>query len=184
MLIDLDLRKPAIHKIFGLAREQEHGGITECLANLAPFEEVICRGSEQPNLDLILAGKHAANPGELLNTGRLREILAQACRDYEVVVLDTAPFLAVPDTRIIAPLAHNFCLVTMADYAPKGAIRRALEILEEDGIPLSGIIFNSYKERRYLMGENYSYGYYRTSRYGRSYRYSYDSYGSYGYSGT
>ena len=183
LLIDLDLRKPAVHKLFSLSHEQEHGGLTEYLANLAPFEDVICHGSKHPNLDLILAGKHAANPGELLNTGRLRELLAAACRDYEVVVLDTAPFLAVPDTRIIAPLAHNFCLVTMADYAPKGAIRRALKILEEDGITLSGIIFNGYKERRYLMGENYSYGYYRTSRYGRHYRYSYDSYGAYGYSG-
>ena len=184
LLIDMDLRKPGIHQLFGLNREQERGGLTEYLANLAPFEDVICRGSNQPNLDLILAGKHAANPGELLNTGRLRRLLAQACRDYEVVVLDTAPFLAVPDTRIIAPLAHNFCLVTMADYAPKGAIRRALEILEEDAIPLSGIIFNGYKERRYLMSENYSYGYYKTSRYGRHYRYSCDSYGAYGYSGS
>ena len=183
LLIDLDLRKPAVHKLFGLEREQEHGGITECLANLAPFEDVICRNTGQPNLHLILSGKRAPNPGELLNTGRLREILAQACRDYEVVVLDTAPFLAVPDTRIIAPLAHNFCLVAMADYVPKGAIRRALEVLEDDEIPLSGIIFNGYAERRYLMGENYSYGYYKPSRYGRSYRYCYDSYGSYGYGG-
>ncbi len=177
LLIDLDLRKPAVHKVFGLAREQDHGGITECLANLTSFEASICHESGQPNLDLILSGKHVGNPGELLNSGRLMEILALACRDYEVVVLDTAPFLAVPDTRIIAPLAHNFCLVTMADYVPKGAVRRALDVLEEDGIALSGIIFNGYKERRYLMGENYSYGYYRPTRYGHYYRYSYDSYG-------
>jgi capsular exopolysaccharide synthesis family protein len=183
LLIDLDLRKPAIHRMFGLAREHEHGGITECLANLATYEEVICHESGHEHLDLILGGKHAPNPGELLNTDRLRELLAQACRDYEVVVLDTAPFLAVPDTRIIAPLAHNFCLVAKADYVPKGAIRRALEILQDDCIPLSGIIFNGYRERRYLMGDNYSYGYYKPSRYGSTYRYSYDSYGSYGYSG-
>ena len=56
--------------------------------------------------------------------------------------------------------------------------------VDEDGIPLSGIIFNGYKERRYLMGENYSYGYYKPSRYGRAFQYSYDAYGSYGYSGT
>jgi len=46
--IDMDLRKPAVHKIFGLSREQEHGGITECLANLAPFEEVTRRPSASP----------------------------------------------------------------------------------------------------------------------------------------
>ena len=63
------------------------------------------------------------------------------------------------------------------------SIRCALEILEEDNIRLSGILFNDYTERRYLMGENYSYGYYKASRYGHHYRYSYDSYGACGFSG-
>jgi capsular exopolysaccharide synthesis family protein len=180
ILIDLDLRKPATHKLFGLPREQPQGGITECLANLAPFEQVICRETGQPNLHLILSGKRAPNPGELLETGHLTEILAQACREYDLVVLDTAPILAVPDTRMIAPLANNVCLVAQAEYVPKGAIRRALEILEEDGTHLSGIVFNGFKEKRRLMGENYSYGYYKTSRYGRAYRYGYSPYGAYG----
>ncbi|MEI7912217.1 MAG: polysaccharide biosynthesis tyrosine autokinase [Verrucomicrobiota bacterium] len=181
LLIDMDLRKPSVHKFFGLTRVQDHGGLTECLANLATFEEVICRDSGQSNLHIILAGKTAPNPGELLETGHLHELLAQACDQYDVVVLDTAPILAVPDTRIIAPLAHNICLVARAEHSPKGAVRRTLQILEEDGTHLSGLIFNGFKERRRLMGENYSYGYYKTSRYGRAYRYGYGgSYGAYG----
>ncbi len=180
LLIDLDLRKPSTHKLFGLAREQPQGGITECLANLAPFEQVICRETGQANLHLILSGKRAPNPGELLETGHLKEVLAQACREYDVVVLDTAPILAVPDTRMVAPLAHNVCLVAQAEYVPKGAITRAIEILDEDGTHLSGIVFNGFREKRRLMGENYSYGYYKTSRYGRAYRYGYGAYGAYG----
>ena len=159
LLIDLDLRKPSIHKIFGLAPDQQQVGITECLASLAPFEEVIFHDTGLDNLDLILSGKRAPSPGELLESGRLKAILARACQDYDVVVIDTAPILPVSDTRIIAPLAHNFCLVAKAEYVPKGAVRRTLMILAEDGIVPSGIIFNGYKERRYLMGENYSYGY-------------------------
>ena len=180
LLIDLDLRKPNLHKIFGVAREQGQGGITECLANLVSFEQVVLRDTGQEKLHLILAGKRAPNPGELLETGRLKAVLAQACNEYDLVVLDTAPFLAVSDTRIIAPHAHNICLVARADYAPKGAIRRTLEILKEDGTFPSGIVFNGFKESRRLMGENYSYGYYRTSRYGNAYRYGYGSYRSYG----
>ena len=108
-------------------------------------------------------------------------MLAQACKEYDVVVLDTAPLLAVPDTRIIAPFAHNLCLVTRAEYTPKGAIQRTLQILSEDGSILCGLIFNGFVEKRRLMGENYSYGYYKTSRYGRSYRYGYGKgYGAYG----
>ena len=177
LLIDLDLRKPSVHNVFGLARDQGPGGITECLANIAPFEEVVFRDTGHENLHLILSGKRAPNPGELLECGRLKAILARACQDYDVVVLDTAPVLPVSDTRIIAPLAHNFCLVTKAEYVPKGAVRRTLMILAEDGIIPSGIIFNGYKERRYLMDENYSYGYYKPSHHGNNRRYSYNSYG-------
>ena len=180
LLIDLDLRKPSVHHSFGMAREQEKGGITECLANIARFEDVIIRETGEANLHLVLSGKRAPNPGELLDTTRLKAILAQACREYDVVVLDTAPILAVPDTRIVAPLAHNVCLVTRAEYVPKGAVRRVLEVLEEDGTALSGIVFNGFKEKRRLIGENYSYGYYKTSRYGRAYRYGYGAYGAYG----
>ncbi|MEI6178577.1 MAG: CpsD/CapB family tyrosine-protein kinase, partial [Verrucomicrobiota bacterium] len=178
LLIDLDLRKPSVHKFFGFPREQETGGITECLANLVAYQDVIIRESGHANLHLILSGKNAPNPGELLDTGRLSLILTQACQEYDVVVLDTAPLLAVPDTRIIAPLAHNLCLVVRADYVPKGAVRRVLEVMDEDGTTLSGIVVNGFKEKRFLIGENYSYASYQTSRYGRSYRYGYGSYGN------
>jgi capsular exopolysaccharide synthesis family protein len=180
LLIDMDLRKPSVHKIFGLSREQKQGGITECLANLATFEEVICRDSGHENLDLILSGVRAPNPGELLETARLLALFKLACQQYDIVVLDTAPILAVPDTRILAPLAHNVCLVAKAEQVPKGAVLRTLTILEEDGTSLSGIVFNGFKEKRRLMGENYSYGYYKTSRYGKAYRYGYNAYGAYG----
>jgi len=178
LLIDLDLRRPSIHKFFGIDRGQENGGITEYLANLTSFENVIRREICLKNLDIITSGKNAPNPGELLDTTRLKALLSQACRDYDVVVLDTAPLLAVPDTRIIAPLVHNMCLVVRADYVPKGAVRRVLEVMDEDGTSLSGVVFNAFKERRLLIGENYSYAYYQISRYGRSYRYGYGSYGS------
>jgi capsular exopolysaccharide synthesis family protein len=180
ILIDLDLRKPSVHKVFGLTREQDHGGITECLAGLASFDEVICRNSGQENLHIILSGMRAPNPGELLEITHLQSVLDQACRDYDIVVLDTAPILAVPDTRVIAPLAHNVCLVVQAEKVPKGAVHRALTILEEDGTSLSGVVFNGFQEKRRLMSENYSYGYYKSSRYGRAYRYGYKAYGAYG----
>jgi tyrosine-protein kinase Etk/Wzc len=95
-----------------------------------------------------------------------------------VIVLDTAPLLAVPDTRMVCALADNNCLVVRADYVPKGAVARVLTVLEEDGTKLSGLVFNGFKERRRFIGENYSYGYYSTSRYGRAYRYGYSYYGS------
>lgn len=181
LLIDLDLRKPAVHKVFGLSREQEtHPGITECLASQSPLTHAIIRDTGVKNFHLILSGKRAPNPGELLSTGRIKAILEEASKDYDVIVLDTAPFLAVPDTRMIAPLADNVCLVCRAEYVPKGAVRHVLSTLDDDGTSISGIIFNGFKEKRRLIGENHSYGYYKTSRFGRAYRYGYGSYGAYG----
>ena len=176
LLIDLDLCRPKVHEMFGISGKRKRDGITECLANLTSFEDAIFRDTGEANLHLILSGKRPPNAGELLESGRLGEILDQACRTYDVVVLDTAPILAVADTRFIAPLAHNVCFVVRAGYVSKGAVRRTLAIIEEDGIQPSGIIFNGYKERRFLMGENYSYGYYKSSRTGRSSRYRFDGY--------
>jgi Mrp family chromosome partitioning ATPase len=116
----------------------------------------------------------------LLNVARLKELLAEASARYDLVVLDSAPLLAVPDTRVIAPLVDNFCLVVRAEYVPKGAVMRALELLASaDSMP-SGLVFNSFKETRRMIGQNYSYGAYRPSKYGNASRYGYGSYGSYG----
>lgn len=180
LLIDLDLRKPSIHRFFGVSRNREPGGITECLAGIIPIRDALMTDGPEPFLHVIVSGKRAPSPGELLDTTRLKAILDWARQYYDVIVLDTAPLLAVPDTRGITKLADNLCLVVRADYCPKGAVRRVLEVIDDDRAQLAGLVFNGFKERRRLIGENYSYGYYRTSRYGRAYRYGYGSYGSYG----
>jgi capsular exopolysaccharide synthesis family protein len=180
LLIDLDLRKPAVHKIFGLKRDTHHFGTTEVLSGQAKFEDGIFTDTGAEHLHIMLAGKQAPNPGELLNASTLTDFLETAVAAYDLVVIDSAPLLAVPDTRIIAPLADNFCLVIRANYAPKGAVRRAISILENDDNLPSGVILNGFSEKRRLIGQNYSYGNYQTNRYGKAYRYGYGSYGSYG----
>ena len=183
LLIDLDLRKPAVHKIFGLKRDSHPFGATEILSGLANFEDGILTDTGAEHLHLMLAGKQAPNPGELLNASSLGDFLETAVASYDLVVIDSAPLLAVPDTRIIAPLVDNFCLVVRANYVPKGAVRRVISLLENDQNLPSGIVFNAFSEKRRLIGQNYSYGNYQTNRYGRAYRYGYGSYGSYGSNG-
>lgn len=180
LLIDLDLRKPSVHKIFGLARDSHSFGATEVLAGQASFEDAIFKDTGDHHLHLMLSGKQAPNPGELLNVNALEALLEKALLEYEVIVLDSAPLLAVPDTRMIVPLADNFCLVTRAEYVPKGAVRRLLTMLAADKVYPSGVIVNGFLEKRRLIGENYSYGNYQTNRYGKAYRYGYGSYGVYG----
>lgn len=175
LLIDFDLRRPSLHRMFGIDRNPPNGGLTDFLANQAPLHEVAVPVSGMPNLHLVASGHRAPNPGELMDALKIRELLILASRHFDVVVLDTAPLLSVPDTRVLIPLVHNSCLVVRAEYTRKSAFERALTVLEEDRSPLSGVIVNGYHEKRRLMGENYSYGYYGSDGSG-----GYGAYGNYG----
>ncbi len=174
ILVDLDLRKPTLHRLFGSPRHGQGRGLTEHLAGQASLEEIIVTSTGEPSLHMIPSGKRSPNPGELLTGARIKALLEVLCRVYDVVVLDTAPILAVPDTRLIAPYAHNRLVVVRAEHTPKGATRRCLELLEEGGTPPAGLVLNGFREKRTRMGDNYSYGYYRDNRYG------YGAYGVYG----
>ena len=183
LLIDLDLRKPAVHRIFGLQRDSHSQGATEVLSGQAAFEDGIFTDTGAENLHLMLAGKRAPNPGELLNATSLQEFLDNALALYDIVVIDSAPLLAVPDTRIIAAHVDNFCLVVRASFVSKGAVRRVISLLDHDDNLPNGIVFNGFTEKRRLIGQNYSYGNYQSNKYGKAYRYGYGSYGSYGSDG-
>lgn len=178
LLIDFDLRRPSLHRFFGCDRNPPGGGLTDFLAHQVPLHEVAMPVEGMPNLYLVASGLRAPNPGELMDAQKIRELLILAARSFDVVVLDTAPLLSVPDTRVLLPLVQNACLVVRAEYTRKKAFERALTIFSEDGSQLSGVVVNAYREKRRLMGENFSYGYYSTSRGG-----GYGAYGIYGYGG-
>lgn len=180
LLIDLDLRKPSLHKVFGFTRNENGAGVTELLASKASLEEAITTEVGSENLHVIFSGNRAPNPGELLNMKRLKELFVEVSEKYDLIVVDSAPLLAVPDTRVLVQLANNFCLVVRSNYVPKGAVARALELLGSSGTLPAGIVFNGYKETRRMISQNYSYGGYRMSRYGRPYQYGYGTYGAYG----
>ncbi|MEO1837226.1 MAG: polysaccharide biosynthesis tyrosine autokinase [Akkermansiaceae bacterium] len=180
LLIDFDLRKPSVHKMFGVTKD-DRPGLAELLVGTAQSSEVVRTETGQANLSLILVGSIPPNPGELLESSRLDEWLKKFREEYDHIVLDTAPLLPVPDTRILAPLADNRCLIVRAESTPRGAVNRAVSTLKSSGVYPEGIVFNGYVEKRFLIGANYSYGYYRYGRYNYGYgkyKYGYGSYGS------
>ena len=180
LLIDLDLRKPRLHRFFGILRSKQGPGVTEWLAGHAPLDDIIHRDTGADNLHIIFSGSRATDPGELLNTASIRQLFAEAGEAYDAVVVDTAPLLPVPDTRLVVPLADNFCLVVRANYVSKGAVQRTLELLDHAHTPPVGMVLNGFKESRFLIGQNYSYGAYRLNRYGLATQYGYGSHGAYG----
>jgi succinoglycan biosynthesis transport protein ExoP len=175
LLIDLDLRKPAVHRGFGLKRSELKAGATELLAGKVTWQEAATRKTGQENLTCIFAGVKAPNPGELLSSNAVSDLLESLAGEFDVVVIDSAPLLAVPDTRLIIPVVDNFCLVVRAEQTPKGAVRKAVALLSDDGIEPAGIVINGYEEKTGLLTRKYRYGY----GYGGYGQYS-DGNGSYG----
>ncbi|WP_411826054.1 polysaccharide biosynthesis tyrosine autokinase [Luteolibacter sp. AS25] len=181
LLIDLDLRKPNLHRAFGFKpMANRKGGASEYLSGQISVEDAIYTKTGVPNFDVILSGKRSTNPGESIHPGRLMALLAEARSKYDQIIIDSAPLLPVPDTRVIAPLADNFCIVCRANYVPKGAVKHLLEVLEEDRTEISGFIFNGFEQKRSRLVENNSYGYFEYSKKGKANRYGYGSYGAYG----
>ena len=180
LLVDFDLRKPSLHNMFGLAKDSQ-AGVVDVLTAGAEIDSAVQPAPGQANLSLMLSGPKAPNPGELLELGRLESLLEHLRERYDHIVLDTAPLLAVPDTRILAPLAENLLLVVRGEATPRGAVKRAVEILEGFQVTPEGVVFNGYLEKRSLIGKNYSYGYYRYGKYGYGkYGYGYGKGGTYG----
>lgn len=180
LLIDFDLRRPSVHHLFGMSGGAQGPGVTDYLSGRTSFDESVTRNVGGSALDVIFSGDRAPNPGELLNGTFLTSLLEEARTKYEVVVLDTAPLLAVPDTRVLAPYVDNVCLVVRAEYVPKGATERVMRLLAADRTPLSGLVLNGFLERRSRIAFNYSYGYYKYGQSGNAYGAGDEGYGAKG----
>lgn len=178
LLIDLDLRRPSVAGLLGLSQGSTDFGVTGYLSGKSSFDESLTRNIGNDGLDLMLSGARTPNPGELLNGTLLNALIAEAREKYDVIVLDTAPILAVPDTRILASYADNVCLVVRAEYVPVQATERVVRLLAADRTSLAGVVLNGFRERRSRIAFNYSYGYYRYSSSGNSYGSGDVSYGS------
>ena len=142
------------------------------------WQEALSKETGQENLSCIFSGTRAPNPGELLNSDAVTNLLEELAKEFEVIVIDSAPLLAVPDTRLIIPKVDNFCLVVRAEQTPKRAVRKVIELLSDDGAEPAGIVINGYVEQRGILGYKYRYGYGGYGQYGKGY--GYGSYGAYG----
>ncbi len=200
LLIDGDLRRPTQHKFFLSNDAQPGGGIVDylvgvhaagggqksggdgaenptSLANLAtPIPGA--GGSSAGSLHVLSGGRRAPNPAELLGGHTFNDLIADAAANYDRVVVDSAPVLAVSDTLLMLPSIQTTCLVVRARKTPRNAVSRALALLSgaASGGRLStgvaGLILNRLPRRR---GVGYYYYYSESGGYGDSYS------GGYGY---
>lgn len=166
LLIEADLRKPAIRRIFKVSGAVS--GLTECLTGQATLSAVV-RPSQVKGLDLLLAGNQSPNPAELLSAGGFTQLLEQAAQHYDRVVIDSSPVLAVSDTLLICSVPQTVCLIVRAGSTPREAVRRAIRLLANYHAPLAGFVMNRLPHRSGFGSSPYYYYYQAGEKYGEVY---------------
>lgn len=163
LLVDADMRKGHLHQYFGLERELGFSGL---ITGSQRLDEVLQK-NVSINVDLIPTGRLPPNPGELLLSPTTSQLLKALSAQYDLVLIDTPPVLAVSDTQVLAPNAGTVFLVARAEVSTVGEIQESARRLAQSGVQARGVIFNGLDvtRKRYGYGKysrynytNYEYG--------------------------
>jgi capsular exopolysaccharide synthesis family protein len=151
LLVDADLRRPAIAKYLGLEGEV---GLTTVLIGKAVVEDVV-----QPfgasSLDILASGPVPPNPSELLGSKSMANLIELAKETYDTIVLDSSPLLPVTDAAVLSSITDGTLLVLGADRVHRPQLRNSLASLQTIGANILGIVLNKVSRQ-----DSSNYGYY------------------------
>lgn len=156
LVVDADMRKGYMQRYFGLHWE---AGLSELLSGKLDIKAVIKKSGVE-NLDLITRGQVPPNPSELLMHPRFAEFVAWASSEYDLVLIDTPPVLAVTDPSIVGALAGTTLMVGRFGQNSVKEIDVAKHRFEMAGIEVKGFILNAVEKK---ASNAYGYGYYNYS---------------------
>jgi tyrosine-protein kinase Etk/Wzc len=157
LLIDADLRKGHIHRVF---KDKNVKGLSDFLADKLDLESAI-RKTEQPGLDYIARGSISPNPSELLMSERFTDFLAEVSKRYELVIIDTPPALAVTDAAIVGKQVGTTLLVVRFRTNSPKEVARTMQQFESGGVLVKGAVLNAIERTATAYyGYGYGYGYY------------------------
>ena len=164
LLADMDLRRPSVARQLGLAGSRR--SLVDALMEPGLTLEDTVAHVSRFNLSVLPAGSAVAFY-ELLKSPRLEALLEEARQRYDYVVLDTPPFVPVPDGRVITKWVDGFLIVVAAHRTPRGALAEALHLM--DPAKVMGLVFNGDDARRSSYYDVYS-GSPRRARWRRAWR--------------
>ena len=161
LLVDADLRRPSVHKAFGVRPPL---GLSNVLSGGAKWQDVV-QPTVEPNLFIIASGPLPPHPSELLGSGMMQDLIREWRQDYDHIILDSPPVLSVTDAVLLAVQADSVTLVVRSGQTTMGAVRNASDLLMHMKAPLRGIVLNAFD----LQSPDYYYYYYSGSKYGGYY---------------
>lgn len=156
LLIDADMRKGYLQQCFGLNWEN---GLSDLLSGKIT-RDVAVQSAKVENLDIITRGQVPPNPSELLMHPRFKELVDWASENYDLVIIDTPPVLAVTDPSIVGAIAGTTLMVARFGQNTVKEIDVARSRFEQAGIEVKGVILNAIEKK---ASSSYGYGYYNYS---------------------
>jgi polysaccharide biosynthesis transport protein len=140
LLIDADLRKPRVHKVFGLTNRR---GLVHLLTEGAALDDVV-QPTAVAGLEVVTAGAVPPNPSELLASDRMQELLTHAARHYDLVLVDTPPVLAVTDASIVGGMADGLIFCLHSGRVLRDEATASCDRLRLGGVRILGIVLNRF----------------------------------------
>lgn len=156
ILIDCDLRKPSIHKKMGITNST---GLTNILVQNVKKQECIFKTTVD-NLFILTSGPIPPNPAELLGTKKMRDFIEELKLEFDLVLIDAPPVLAVTDAQILSTMADGVIFVASYGEAQKNAVVDAKLSIDKVGGKVLGIVFNKVPEEANGYYTKYYKGYY------------------------
>ncbi|MEM7482261.1 MAG: polysaccharide biosynthesis tyrosine autokinase [Acidobacteriota bacterium] len=151
LLLDGDLRKPRQHQVFGLSNRE---GLVSYLTGSSTIEEIVFR-TVVPNLFVAPAGPTPPNPSELLASDRMRTLIQQAREQFDFILIDTPPALAVTDATVAASLADGAVLCFRAGKVPREEVRACRDRLLRAEVRILGAVLNCHRAGGARYGRRY-----------------------------
>ena len=156
LLVDSDLRKPVLHDVFKIDKSP---GLTSYLSGASNIEDILSKSNIE-NLDIIPSGVIPPNPSELLDSDLMKKFINTVKTNYDVILFDSPPLIAVTDSYVILKYVNQFILVVRSGVSERGGLERVLKTLKQTSLPLSGVVLNAMTEE-HSYGAGYYYNYYQ-----------------------
>ena len=157
LVVSTDLRRPTLHKVFGL---ENLTGVSDVLIGEATLEETL-----QPTgirgLDFLGSGTIPPNPSELLGSAAMAELIEQIKSRYEVILFDAPPVVPVVDPAILGHQVDGVCMVARSEQTTLPSMKQAVENLTERDVRVLGIILNDLDMEGLATQYGYAYTYYQ-----------------------
>lgn len=159
LLIDLDLRRPKIHRVFD---QMNDIGLTDILLGNATLQDALIK-TEKSTIDLLLSGQKTTTVINILESEKLRQIIQELKTLYDYILIDSPPVIAVSDALYISKLCDGVLFIMEHDKTKKNIIKEAISTLTKNAVPILGTVLVQVDLKRNLYSYGYGYTYYESN---------------------